>query len=253
MSLSRRKVLVQLSALAVTACAGSDPGVKGPGAKDSGAAGGGDGADGGGDGSDGADGGLDTADTADPTPEWPVECDAAGQPLPADCSRATPFQSEGPFLRGDVPLRQELNVTGDSGEPMVLSGRVLDAACAPVEGVEIIVWMAGGEERFYDTESAEANLYGRQITDADGAYCFYTLKPTPYGPEGNTLPAHIHVAIVKDGSRLLTTQLYFDGDIYLAELDFPPPPELITAPEARPGGWLKLHFDFVLPPGPPPS
>lgn len=258
MTQTRRRVLAQLSALAVTACT-TEPGPaggKGGGGGDTGGASGTDGTSG----ADGTDGtGLDGSDgtggtdTGGGDPDWLAECDASVQPTPEDCRMPTAFQSEGPFLRGDVPVRSELNVTGDEGEPLVVSGRILDPDCMPVEGAEIIIWKAGGADRFYDTESADANLYGKQITLADGVFCFYTLKPTPYGPEGNTLPAHIHVAVLLDGVRYLTTQLYFEGDEYLDILDFPPPPELITRPEVRADGLLKLHFDFVLPRDPPPG
>ena len=260
MNPTRRLVVAQLSALALSACA---PGAKTPGSGegDTGPTGGSgaDGADGidGADGTDGTDGldGVDGSDGTDGTDGggWEAECAADDVALPDDCGRGTPFQSEGPFLRDDVPERAELNVTGDTGDVLILKGRVVDSTCAPVEGVTILVWMAGGEDRFYDTESGDANLYGKQTTGADGAYCFRTLLPTPYGPEGNTLPAHIHVAVVKDGTRLLTTQLYFEGDPYLEELDFAPPPELITSPETLADGSFKLHFDFALPPEPPPG
>ena len=44
-----------------------------------------------------------------------------------------------------------------------------------------ILWSAGGSERFYDTQSTDANLYGWQTTDENGSFCFRTLKPLPYG------------------------------------------------------------------------
>ena len=252
---TRRLIVAQLSALALTACA---PGAKTAGSTDEDTGpDGGDGRDGsdGGDGTDGTDGtdGGDGADGTDGGAGWEAECATDDVALPDDCGRGTPFQSEGPFLRDDVPERSELNVTGDTGDVLILTGRVVDSTCAPVEGVTILVWMAGGEARFYDTESGDANLYGKQTTGTDGVYCFRTLRPTPYGPEDHTLPAHIHVAVVKDGARLLTTQLYFEGDPYLDGLDFAPPPELITSPETLADGSFKLHFDFALPPEPYPG
>lgn len=244
---TRRAMLIQLSALAVTACAGSKPGgstVEG----DSGLSADGSDGTGGTDGTGGSDGFDGTGGTET---GWLPECTAADQPLPPDCGMGSPMQGEGPFLRDDVPERQELNVTGDEGEPIILSARILDHTCTPIPGAEVILWSAGGTERFYDTESADANLYGRQYTDEYGAVCFYTLKPTPYGPEGNTLPAHFHLVVNVDDKRVLTTQLYFEGDEYLETIDFPPPPQLIIAPETLADGTLKITYDFMVPPPPP--
>lgn len=244
---SRRTVLVQLSALAVTACAGGTP-IGGDSGTPVGSGTDGSGGTDGTDGSGGADGtgGSDTGGSS-----WLAECDAADQPLPTDCGRGTPFQGEGPFLRSDVPERQELNVTGDAGEPLVLTGRVLDSQCVPKAGAEVLLWSAGGAEAFYDTESPDANLYGKQYTDEDGAFCFATLRPVPYGPEGSVLPAHFHLAINLDGVRVLTTQLYFEDDPYLDTLEMPPPRELVVTPEVLADGTLKVRYDFAFPPPPP--
>lgn len=60
-----------------------------------------------------------------------------------------------------------------------------------------------------DENQTEHNLRGKFVTDANGEYAFYTIRPTPYpvpydGPAGKLLqlmdkhpyrPAHIHVIV----------------------------------------------------------
>lgn len=240
---TRRRVLIQLSAATLAACTGTEPLGKGTAPGDD-TGGEGDDTASGVDTGDADTGGVDTGDTGD-IAEWTDFCEDGTSPLPADCARPTPFASEGPFLRPDVPERSELNVRGEDGQVLILTGRILDASCTPVEGAAITIWMAGGDARFYDVDSEDAQLYGKQTTGADGTYCFSTLRPVPYGEAGNELAAHIHVACIKDGRRVLTTQIYFEGDPFLG--DQPIPPELVVSPVPQADGSELVPFDFVLP------
>jgi hypothetical protein len=242
---TRRVVLAQLSATALAACAPTEGTGKGVGTGGTGESGDGGTGDGGtGDGGTGGTGGG-TGGTGGETDDWTAVCEDGSTALPEDCARPTPLAGEGPFLRDDVPERTELNVTGDAGEVLIVTGRVLGPDCQPRAGLTFILWSAGGEERFYDTQSEDANLYGWQTTDDNGAFCFRTLKPVPYGEEDNLLPAHLHIAVNDGEQRVLTTQLAFDGDPYL-END-PKPPELIVTPEVLADGSQLVRYDFILP------
>ena len=60
-----------------------------------------------------------------------------------------------------------------------------------------------------DSEQVANNLHGKYVTDENGEYAFYCLRPTPYpvpydGPAGKLLqlldrhpyrPAHIHLIV----------------------------------------------------------
>ena len=233
---SRRTILTQLSASTLSACATGGSGGRGRG-KDTAA-----------DDPSSADTGDsgNTGDTGNADQDaWLQVCEDGSTVLPDDCSRPTPLGGEGPFLRDDVPERVELNVRQEDGQPMVLTGRVLHHDCTPFPDVEIIVWMAGGDARFYDTTSDDAQLYGKQTTDAAGAFCFRTLRPLPYGEGEQTLPAHIHIVVNQGEQRLLTTQLAFDGDPYLP--NDPRPPELIVTPETLSNGDELVIYDFIVP------
>jgi len=109
------------------------------------------------------------------------------------------------------------------GERIYVHGRVLDEDGRPVRGALIEVWQANAAGRYrHKVDIHDAPLdpnftgAGRTLTDANGYYCFKTIKPGPY-PWGNHhnawRPAHIHFSLFGAGilSRLVT-QMYFPGD-----------------------------------------
>lgn len=80
-----------------------------------------------------------------------------------------------------------------------------------------------------DSAQVEHNLRGKFVTDENGEYACYLIKPTPYpvpfdGPAGKLLqlmdrhpyrPAHIHIIAQKEGYEPLTTQIYDSESDYL--------------------------------------
>lgn len=141
----------------------------------------------------------------------------------------------GPFYTPDSPM---LEIGGDligdnEGEPMVMSGRVVDQDGAPVAGALLDIWQtaANGLYSNLDPDQSDHNLRGRMLTDGDGRYAFTTVKPVSYkvpedGPGGEMLeavgrhpwrPAHIHVIIRADGHRPLITEIFVEDDRYIDE------------------------------------
>jgi catechol 1,2-dioxygenase len=117
------------------------------------------------------------------------------------------------------------------GEPVFVSGRVLDPDGRPVAGATLDVWQTSGNG-LYDTQDPEQpvnNLRGLFTTGADGRYFFRTVRPMPYsvptdGPVGKMLlalgrhpmrPAHIHVILGAPGFEAVTTHMFIEGDEYL--------------------------------------
>ncbi len=188
--------------------------------------------------------GLPAGDSADTsTPVEPVGPDACARAdnLPATCIPTSP-DGEGPYWRPDAPERSSLNVKGAAGTPMFLAGRVVDAQCAPVEGVRVYLWSASPDGT-YDHLAQDPNLYGYQTTSADGAFCFETLRPVPYGPPESRLPAHFHLNVLQGAEKRLTTQLRFQGDPYLGTtVD----PSRVVEPERLSDGSERVVYDFVL-------
>jgi hypothetical protein len=92
---------------------------------------------------------------------------------------------------------------------------VLSSDCVtPVPGAMIEVWQANDAAQ-YDT-SANFNLRGTLYADANGQYAFETIMPGAYLNGAQYRPKHIHYKVTKPGFPDLITQLYFEGDPYIA-------------------------------------
>lgn len=93
----------------------------------------------------------------------------------------------GPFWRNDHPVRPNGTTisfdTPADGELVYMHGRVTDVKTgAPVTGAKVDIWQAStnGLYEQQDAEQQDLNLRGQFITDAEGRYSLYCLRPTPY-------------------------------------------------------------------------
>ncbi len=161
------------------------------------------------------------------------------------------------------------------GEPMRVSGRILDTEGNPIAGAKIDVWQAN-DEGFYDVQQKglqpDFNLRGVFRTGADGRYWFKGVKPRFYpipadGPVGQLLarlgrhpyrPAHLHYILEAPGHETLVTHIFDPDDPYihsdavfgvkqslLAEFrQVTDPAEIAKAGFARP--FYDVVHDFVL-------
>src|SRR5262245_21108402 len=130
------------------------------------------------DGSSGADDGTtsDTVDTGGSSETGEVLCEPS------------PPSIEGPFYRPGIPIRSDLDIYGDEGLPVLMSGRVLDSSCQPVANAVVEIWHAAPippdtEPEAFDAtydNTREYRYYGQVATDADGRYEFQTLRPGWY-------------------------------------------------------------------------
>lgn len=142
--------------------------------------------------------------------------DAAPRP-DASGGACTPTTSDvlGPFFEAGAPMRADIAGPEEPGERLALSGRVVDAACAPLSGVLLDVWQADRDGAYHDA-GTEYRLRGQLLTDADGRFELRTIRPGNYEIAPDSMrPAHIHVTASKPGHRTVTTQLYFAGDPFL--------------------------------------
>jgi len=133
---------------------------------------------------------------------------------------STPSAAEGPFyplagMRFDDIDSDLVKVAGKvalaGGEIVTLAGRVLEASGTPVAGARIEIWQCDVNGRYLhrgDRGGAARDDgfqgFGHDISKADGAYAFRTIKPVPYA--GRT--PHIHVKVLIDNRERLTTQFY---------------------------------------------
>jgi catechol 1,2-dioxygenase len=172
--------------------------------------------------------------------EWVLFSDVMGVSSLVDVvnnptdERVTESTVLGPFhVAGAPALPHGANISRDGrGRPCVVTGRVLDAAGAPIEGAMLDVWQTS-EDGWYDVQQPgiqpEGNLRGKFATDADGRFWFVTVKPASYpvptdGPVGELLrklerhpfrPAHIHFIISAPGFASKTTHIFAEDDPYL--------------------------------------
>lgn len=101
-------------------------------------------------------------------------------------------------------------------------------ACLNFSTTLVDTWLLGMYEQ-QDAAQVEHNLRGKFVTDENGEYACYCIKPTTYpvpfdGPAGKLLqlmdrhpyrPAHIHIIAQHQGYEPLTTQIYDTDSDYL--------------------------------------
>src|SRR5579862_5248372 len=108
------------------------------------------------------------------------------------------------------------------GEPIVIEGRVLDGAGAPVRDALIEIWQADAAGR-YDRSAVRAGKpvgdefrgWGRSGTEFDsGLFRFETIKPGREAlPRGGPSAPHINFWIVSRGVNIgLHTRMYFSDE-----------------------------------------
>ena len=175
-----------------------------------------------------------------------------------------PVENGGSIVRSDTP-----------GEPLRVTGRVIDRAGKPVAGAVVDIWHASpvGLYEHQDPEQAEMNLRGKFTTDAEGVFRFWTVKmvgyPIPtHGVVGRLLenqgrhpyrPAHLHALIMKPGYKVLISQVYDPSDPRIdTDVQFGVTRALLgdfvrheeAAPEAGVAApWFSLDYTYVMEPG----
>lgn len=93
---------------------------------------------------------------------------------------------------------------GEPGQPLVLTGRVLDRDGRPRAGVEIYAYHTSDGGLYpppATSVGAAGNRHGRlrgwAVSDADGRYTFETIRPGAYPTR--EAPAHIHMHVIERG------------------------------------------------------
>nr|WP_322711287.1 dioxygenase [Nostoc sp. ChiSLP03a]MDZ8212491.1 dioxygenase [Nostoc sp. ChiSLP03a] len=191
--------------------------------------------------------------------------------------KATESNLEGPLYVPDAPERQMGDRLGidPEGEPLFLSGRVLDVNGYAVANAPIEVWQPNSQGLYdiFDPSQPVGNFRGQFHTDQDGNYRFETVVPSGYnvpadGPSGEVLrllgrstwrAAHIHFKLSATGYLPLTTQVFIDSDPLLdSDTTFAVRtailklqkhkslPELEAQNQNKP--FYTAQFDFVLKP-----
>jgi protocatechuate 3,4-dioxygenase beta subunit len=160
----------------------------------------------------------------------------------AECAQ-TEDNIEGPFYKAGAPENPSLWQPGMEGTKLVVSGRVLNTRCEPISYAVLDAWQCDAKGVYDNTGF---NLRGKLKTDKKGKYELTTILPPPYKVSADRYrPAHIHLKLSAPGSKILTTQLYFDGDKWNS-VDQAYRKSLTLRPENGPNGTKKASFDFRL-------
>ncbi len=196
-----------------------------------------------------------------------------GPQKPLIPNQQTLSEMTGPVYGHDSvgPLDNDLTRNAaKNGEPMgeriIVTGRVLEEDGKPVPDTLIEIWQANAAGRYVHTidqhpAPLDPNFLGagRCMTDSEGRYKFYSIKPGAYpwrNHHNAWRPQHIHFSLFGHSFvTRLVTQMYFPGDPLL-DID----PIFQSAPsEARelliagfsidttePEFALGYEFDFIL-------
>ena len=174
-------------------------------------------------------------------------------------------ENGGTIVRSDTP-----------GNALFVAGRVIDPSGKPVAGAEVDIWHASpiGLYEQQDPEQAEMNLRGKFTTDSDGRFWFRTVKMVGYpiptdGVVGRLLaaqsrhpyrPAHLHALIVKQGFKVLISQVYDPNDPHIeTDVQFGVTKALLgnfvrhDEPHPTDAGiaspWYALDYTYTMEPG----
>ncbi len=184
----------------------------------------------------------------------------------AEALTRTARDAEGPFYPDKMPLDtdNDLLILNDATTPGVgavtyLSGIVMDLNGQPVRNALVEIWQVDNNGVYIHTqagnkEKADKNFqgYGRFLTDRKGRYYFRTIKPPRYPAR----TPHIHYAVSHKNRRVLTTQLYIEGeklnadDFLYKRIGKPDLQKTVTVPfkpvENSKNGEFTAHFDIVV-------
>ncbi|WP_257167945.1 dioxygenase [Bradyrhizobium sp. SRS-191] len=140
----------------------------------------------------------------------------------------------GPFWRLNSPVTANggsILRSSTPGPALFVQGRVVDPDGAPVAGAEVDVWHASpvGYYENQDPEQADMNLRGKLTTDEDGRFWFRSVMMVGYPIPTDSVvgrllkaqgrhpyrPAHLHALIVKQGFKVLISQVYDPNDPHI--------------------------------------
>jgi protocatechuate 3,4-dioxygenase, beta subunit len=117
-----------------------------------------------------------------------------------------------------APSTGQMSPQGEPGQPLTVSGTVVDANGAPISGASLYVYQTD-HEGYYGVKPASDNRNPRLKlflrSDAKGAFSFGTVKPGSY--PNSRIPAHIHFEVAAKGHPARIFEIVFEGDPFLTD------------------------------------
>jgi protocatechuate 3,4-dioxygenase beta subunit len=100
--------------------------------------------------------------------------------------------------------RARIGQRDEQGDPMLVTGKVIDAQGRPAGGVVAYAYQTNSKGIYPTSDKNRGQAAHRHgtlrawaLTDAQGRYAFDTIRPAGY--PGTDLPAHIHMHIIERG------------------------------------------------------
>lgn len=117
-----------------------------------------------------------------------------------------------------APSTGQVSPRGEPGQPITVSGTVVDASGAPIAGASLYVYQTD-HEGYYGVKPASDNRNPRLKlllrSDAKGAFSFATVKPGSY--PNSRIPAHIHFEVAAKGHQPRIFEIVFEGDPFITD------------------------------------
>jgi protocatechuate 3,4-dioxygenase, beta subunit len=172
----------------------------------------------------------------------------------------TPTQTEGPFYPvafpkdADFDLLRNGSLAYTKGQPVWVTGTVIDPSGKLVTGAQVEIWQAdhaGHYDHPGDGSKSDPAFqgFGRVTVAADGGYRFRTIRPVPYSGRA----PHIHFKVKLGNRDLLTTQLYDEAatagnarDFLWRNLGSAAERAALTVPFLNGADGLAARFDLVV-------
>ena len=153
------------------------------------------------------------------------------------------------------------------GQSIEVKGRLMDEDGAPLAGAVIEIWQANSAGKYvHELDRHKAPIdpnftgEGRIVTDAEGNYSFFSIKPGAYPVVESTWwwrPPHIHFSIFGPSwMNRYVTQIFFPGeplnqtDLLLNAVQDPEARDRLifqpTPTTVEDMNWLIFRRDFVL-------
>src|SRR5256885_9298850 len=111
-------------------------------------------------------GGTSTTASTTGSPSSAASSSPAAATTDACPTQLTAAQTEGPYFKPGSPARTSLIESGMTGTRLILSGRVLTPACAPVAGGTLDFWRADAGGNY---DHSGYRLSGHQVHQAAAA------------------------------------------------------------------------------------
>ena len=117
-----------------------------------------------------------------------------------------------------APSTGRMTPAGEPGEPLTVSGTVVDADGRPIAGTSLYVYQTD-REGYYGVKPASNSRNPRLKlflrSDSKGAWSFETIKPGSY--PNSRAPAHIHFEVSSPGRANRVFEIVFEGDPYITD------------------------------------